>query len=66
MIVPRPEFLMRLLQVSVITSQDNPAETPYYFSKDSAMGNKPNCDSSMKCEIQEGLDKDICKPSTNL
>ena len=63
MIVPRPEFLMRLLQVSIITPQDNLAETPYYFSKDSAMGNKPNCDSSMKCEIQEGLDKDICKPS---
>jgi hypothetical protein len=63
MIAPRWDYLAKLLEVSEILPENNPAETPWYFSKDSSMGNKPNCDSSMKCEIQEGLDKDICKPS---
>jgi len=64
MIAPKPQYLARLLDVSNMVPAYNHAETPWYFSKDAAMGNKPNCDSSMECEIQEGLDKFICRPST--
>ena len=62
MIAPRPEYLKQLLDVSPIVPAVNPAETPYWFSKSSGLGNKPNCDDSMACEIQEGLDKNICSP----
>ena len=62
MMCPGPDVLSSVLQVQPLGPQINPNETPYYFTKGSAQGNKADCDESLRCEIQASLDSKVCDP----
>lgn len=62
LIAPKPERIAQILNVSPIYPAINVAETPYYFNKGKSMGNKLDCSNSLKCEIQAGMEQEICKP----
>ena len=65
MIAPKPARLGQILQISPYFVFDNPNETPYYLNKGKGMGNKVDCQGSLKCEIQQAMDKEICKPENH-
>ena len=62
LIAPKPARIGQILDISEYYSAQNPNETPYFFNKGKGMGNKVDCQGSTLCELQEAMDKEICKP----
>ena len=65
LIAPKPERIGQILNVSPVYPAININETPYYFNKGESMGNKLDCSRSLKCEIQEGMEQEVCKPENH-
>ena len=65
LIAPKPARIGQILNVSSYFPAINPNETPYYFNKGESMGNKLDCSNSLKCEIQAGLEQEVCKPKNH-
>jgi hypothetical protein len=62
LIAPKPARIGEILNVSSYFPAINPNETPYFFNKGTSMGNTLDCSSSLKCELQGGLEQEVCKP----
>lgn len=65
LIAPKPERIGQILNISPVYPAINVNETPYYFNKGKSMGNKLDCASSLRCEIQAGMEQEICKPENH-
>ena len=64
LICPSARAITNILNIRTLGAVPNPNETPYFFSKGSGQVNKVDCSQSLKCEIQESLDKLVCDPKT--